>query len=132
MPRTGRHKDNRNTDNNNDDDDDDVQSVSILSRASRLSRHVDDESLKEPLTEEDNDDPFHVFREDLYRKLDLVEESLTEFLRIVHQTVRIYMCCHDVGGQGTTVLFPHSLSLLYFPVRTRLSTRMRSRMPRNS
>jgi len=74
------------------EEDDDVQSVSILSRASvsvtsRNKRVVDDESLKEPLTA-DSDDPFYVFREDLYRKLDLVEENLTEYLRIVHQTVR--------------------------------------------
>jgi syntaxin 6 len=73
------------------DEDDDIQSVSILSRASASvtrSRHrvVDDESLKEPLTATDTDDPFYVFREDLYRKLDLVEENLTEYLRIVHQT----------------------------------------------
>lgn len=70
-----------------DNDDDDVQSVSILSRRSRV---VDEESLHEPLTsspQEDVDDPFHVFREDLYRKLDLVEEGLTEYLRIIHQTV---------------------------------------------
>ena len=47
------------------------------------------ELLKEPLTDvEVEDDPFYVFREDLYRKLDLVEDSLTEYLRVVHQTVR--------------------------------------------
>lgn len=74
-----------------EDDDDDIQSVSILSRASasvRQHRVVDEESLKEPLTTTaTEDDPFYVFRQDLYRKLDLVEENLTEYLRIVHQTV---------------------------------------------
>lgn len=69
-----------------EENDDDVQSVSILSRASTRRRVVDDESLHEPLTSTE-DDPFYVFREDLYRKLDLVEENLTEYLRIVHQTV---------------------------------------------
>jgi syntaxin 6 len=70
-----------------EENDDDVKSVSILSRASASTRRrvVDDESLHEPLTTAE-DDPFYVFREDLYRKLDIVEENLTEFLRIVHQT----------------------------------------------
>jgi hypothetical protein len=36
----------------------------------------------------DPGDPFYVFREDLYRKLELVDEALAEFLRVVHQTVR--------------------------------------------
>ena len=50
--------------------------------------------LKEPLKLPDleagvhDDDPFYVFREDLYRKLDLVDECLQDFLRVVHQTVR--------------------------------------------
>jgi hypothetical protein len=50
-------------------------------------------ALSEPLTangdEETGDsaDPFYVFRADLYRKLELVDESLAEYLRVVHQTV---------------------------------------------
>lgn len=53
-------------------------------------------SLEEPLTAaaaDENDtassssDPFYVFRQDLYRKLESVDESLAEYLRIVHQTV---------------------------------------------
>lgn len=50
--------------------------------------------LKRPLTAPDlesgghDDDPFYVFREDLYRKLDSVDECLQEYLRIVYQTVR--------------------------------------------
>jgi hypothetical protein len=36
-------------------------------------------------------DPFFVFREDLYRKLETVDESLAEFLRIVQQTVRSFV-----------------------------------------
>jgi len=49
-------------------------------------------SLEEPLTDtsehDESSDPFYVFREDLYRKLESVDESLAEYLRIVHQTVR--------------------------------------------
>jgi hypothetical protein len=58
---------------------------SPLSRSTR-NGHGPNPSLEQPLTEED---PFYVFREDLYRKLDLVEDGLTEYLRLVHQTVRI-------------------------------------------
>jgi hypothetical protein len=32
-------------------------------------------------------DPFYVFREDLYRQLERVDEALAEYLRVVHQTV---------------------------------------------
>lgn len=51
---------------------------------------VGNQELKEPLTAamHHDDDPFYVFREDLYRKLDLVDDGLAEFLRLVHQTVR--------------------------------------------
>ena len=49
-------------------------------------------SLEEPLTDtsehDESSDPFYVFREDLYRKLESVDESLAEYLRIVHQSVR--------------------------------------------
>lgn len=41
--------------------------------------------LSEPLTAQE--DPFHVFREDLNHKLELVDEGLAEFLRVVYQTV---------------------------------------------
>jgi hypothetical protein len=48
-------------------------------------------SLSEPLTlngtGEHVSDPFYVFREDLYRQLERVDETLTEYLRVVHQTV---------------------------------------------
>ena len=37
----------------------------------------------------DPGDPFYVFRDDLCRKLELVDEALAEFLRVVHQTVII-------------------------------------------
>ena len=32
-------------------------------------------------------DPFYVFRDDLYRQLSRVDETLAEYLRVVHQTV---------------------------------------------
>ena len=35
----------------------------------------------------DPGDPFYVFSDDLKRKLELVDEALAEFLRVVHQTV---------------------------------------------
>ena len=59
--------------------------------------------LKEPLKLPDmeagvhDDDPFYVFREDLYRKLDLVDEGLQDFLRVVHQTVRLISRCASLG-----------------------------------
>jgi len=48
-------------------------------------------ALSEPLTSngQADEDPFYVFREDLYRKLEHVDESLAEYLRIVHQTVSL-------------------------------------------
>lgn len=50
------------------------------------------QALSEPLTNGDqahiSSDPFYVFREDLYRQLERVDESLAEYLRVVHQTVR--------------------------------------------
>ena len=33
-------------------------------------------------------DPFYVFRDDLYRQLSRVDETLAEYLRVVHHTVR--------------------------------------------
>jgi len=34
-----------------------------------------------------DDDPFYVFKQDLERKLELVEEALSRYLRVVHDTV---------------------------------------------
>jgi hypothetical protein len=34
-------------------------------------------------------DPFYVFRDDLYRQLSRVDETLSEYLRVVNQTVRL-------------------------------------------
>lgn len=96
------------------EEDDGVESVSILSRAStaRRGRVVDEESLHEPLTLSPSaDDPFYVFREDLYRKLDLVEENLTEFLRIIHQTVLLLVLLLFVIL--VIVVCSHWLSILY-------------------
>lgn len=57
-----------------------------LSHESRLA-------LSEPLTQgnetnSDGNDPYYVFQVDLSRKLELVDEALAEFLRLVYQTVR--------------------------------------------
>ncbi|GKY92780.1 hypothetical protein MPSEU_000247800 [Mayamaea pseudoterrestris] len=68
-----------------DTDSDDIVSIrSGLSRKSQLPIE-----LSEPLTNGDSqsqNDPFYVFRSDLYRNLDSVDESLAEYLRVVHQT----------------------------------------------
>jgi hypothetical protein len=75
--------------NDDETDNDDLVSIrSGLSRKSQLPTH-----LSEPLTSGDNhgtgqDDPYYVFRSDLYRKLESVDESLAEYLRVIHQTVR--------------------------------------------
>lgn len=60
----------------------------LLQRGSSSSKQSS--SLSEPLTANGNsasEDPFYVFREDLYRKLEQVDEGLADYLRIVHQTV---------------------------------------------
>jgi hypothetical protein len=65
-------------------------------------------SLAEPLTAngQGSEDPFFVFRKDLYRKLEQVDEGLAEYLRIVHQTVR---SCGVRRGKGELfrVFFTH-------------------------
>jgi hypothetical protein len=66
----------------------------VSSSSSSLRRTNKNNTLSEPLTSHagddggTNEDPYYVFREDLYRKLDILEESLAEYLRIIHQTVR--------------------------------------------
>jgi hypothetical protein len=67
--------------------------MSIRSKISTRSFRtvsVGNPELKEPLTgaSHNDDDPFYVFREDLYRKLDLVDDGLAEYLRVIHHTVR--------------------------------------------
>ena len=73
-------------------DDDTISLRSMSSRASKLRRKVNKKSLSEPLTEEKSVDPFYVFRDDLYRKLELVDEGLAEYLRVVHETVSGSVC----------------------------------------
>jgi hypothetical protein len=85
-----------------DDDQDDVSRASSrvsLPSFARKKKQQLPTGMSEPLTasaaeEEGNGraafdpgDPFYVFREDLYRKLELVDEALAEFSRVVHQTV---------------------------------------------
>ena len=77
---------------------------SVLSRASKKKyrqQRINSE-LSEPLTannsqvafrdeelgnSDDSGDPFFVFRSDLVKKLELVDESIAEYLRVVHETV---------------------------------------------
>lgn len=72
--------------------------ASVASGASsfRMRSH-ENEHLSEPLTAGMNDidsheDPYFVFRGDLIQKLELVDEGLAEFLRVVHQTVSHGSC----------------------------------------
>jgi syntaxin 6 len=66
--------------------------ASVASGASFRMRSHD--HLSEPLTagmnhnDSSQEDPYFVFRDDLMQQLELVDEALAEFLRVVHQTVR--------------------------------------------
>jgi hypothetical protein len=75
-------------------------SVSLASSHRRFGRHKRINSeLSEPLTTSASTsivdeelgstagDPYFVFRSDLQKKLELVDESLADYLRIVHETV---------------------------------------------
>ncbi len=73
----------------------DCESISLASRHSRFttSKRITNSALSEPLTgdsfdEEGSSDPYFVFRSDLQHQLEVVDEILTEYLRIVHETVR--------------------------------------------
>ena len=64
-------------------------------------------SLSEPLTSSngrDMSDPFYVFRKDLYRQLERVDETLTEYLRVVHQTVRLSFSIASLCRSHTTYI----------------------------
>ena len=79
------------SDNMNMNMNDNASSRSRSTRTSFRTVSVNNHELKEPLAAANSttdDDPFYVFREDLYRKLDLVDDGLSEYLRLVHQTVR--------------------------------------------
>ena len=99
---------------------------SALSKKSRKSRRrVDNDELSVPLhalSEGDGgdehdvesgtagaggaavsleDDPFYVFREDLTRKLCLVDEGLKRYLNVIHDTVS---CCFDGWRTGDELM----------------------------
>ena len=72
--------------------------ISVASSKRRFGRKRINSELSEPLTTAGTSivdeelggspgDPYFVFRKDLQRKLELVDESLADFLRIVHETV---------------------------------------------
>jgi hypothetical protein len=78
------------------------ESSSIASSSKRRfpRHHKRNSELSEPLTVNsitsvpvdeasgaDPGDPYFVFRADLKKKLELVDESLAEYLRVVHETV---------------------------------------------
>jgi hypothetical protein len=73
-------------------------SVSVATSKRKFGRKRINSELSEPLTSagtsivdeelgSNGGDPYFVFRKDLQRKLELVDESLADFLRIVHETV---------------------------------------------
>ena len=74
------------------DNDEPIISSSTATNASNLSPSSSNhkQALSEPLTGNgvQPSDPYYVFREDLYRKLELVDEAMAEYLRVVHETVR--------------------------------------------
>ena len=80
-----------------------LDSISVASSKRRFGRKRINKELSEPLTSGGSivdeelsssvgGDPYFVFRKDLQRKLELVDESLADFLRIVHETVRCIHC----------------------------------------
>jgi hypothetical protein len=87
----------------------DMESISVASNRRRFKGHKRLSSdLSEPLTTagtsvvdeslgSEGGDPYFMFRNDLQKKLELMEESLADFLRVVHESVRqrviITVCC---------------------------------------
>lgn len=63
----------------------DADTVSLRSTSTRGRHHVPE--LSEPLTA--NTDPFFVFRDDLERKLERMDESLAEYMRLVNRVVSV-------------------------------------------
>ena len=93
MKRYSTVSDNSETDTSN------LDSVSVASSTHRRfkgNKRISSE-LSEPLTTASSvideslgseaGDPYFMFRADLQKKLELVDESLTDFLRVVHETV---------------------------------------------
>jgi hypothetical protein len=92
-------------DNDVGDTDERIRSPQLLFSASgsggMQKTDFNRQALSEPLTQGEQQphqsqqhsskamstDPFYVFREDLYRQLERVDEALAEYLRVVHQTV---------------------------------------------
>ena len=73
----------------------DADSISIASSRRRFrDKQSINSELSEPLTSLDggggDGDPYFVFRADLKKKLDILDEQLAEYLRIVHETVRFW------------------------------------------
>jgi len=72
-----------------------TDSVSLASSKRRFRGRINSE-LSEPLTASsvvdeslggDSGDPYFVFRKDLQRKLELVDDALADYSRVVHETV---------------------------------------------
>ena len=94
-------------------------SASVASHHRRFKGHKRISSeLSEPLTITSNasivdesisvstnasSDPYFVFRNDLQNKLDLVDECLTDYLRVVNETVRICSILYQKKGETVVV-----------------------------
>ena len=95
-----------------------MDSVSVASSTHRRfkgNKRISSE-LSEPLTTASSvideslgseaGDPYFMFRADLQKKLELVDESLADFLRVVHETVCFVASvqfgrCHAVMGHAS-------------------------------
>ena len=125
----------------------DSDSVSVASSHRRFTAHKRINSeLSEPLTSTTSTsvldesfgggsgDPYFVFRSDLQNKLELADEFLADFLRIVHETVRncfvvfgIYFC-----EETFLITQSHSNAARFFSERIPLSIRLNIKIPRNN
>jgi len=101
--------------------DDPSDSMSMTSNNLRkFGRKRINSELSEPLTntsivdeELGSGDPYFVFRKDLHRKLELVDEALADLLRIVHETVRTFWkYAEDVSVVFCSCLFHSSSSTI--------------------
>lgn len=106
-----------------------LDSVSVASSHRRFGRKRINSELSEPLTSagasivdeelgSTGGDPYFVFRKDLQKKLELVDESLADFLRIVHETVGHENCstCAVIlppTGVATIFIFCRLMSVFF-------------------
>ena len=97
----------------------DSDTVSVASSHRRFAAHKRINSeLSEPLTTAssivdeslggNSADPYFVFRSDLQKKLESLDDFLADYLRIVHETVRL-----TNTGQYIAVVIRHAQTLIF-------------------